>query len=92
MFNFKGIDAGFEASLTHVEIEFNSCQGWNGQNNDLWVYMRLYYADKKVSSTTLATLSRTLVETITAPMLSMRTWPARDTLRVTMFCPKNGLK
>ena len=34
----------FTTKLTGVHVDFNSCQGINNQNNDLWAYMaRLYY-------------------------------------------------
>ena len=34
----------FTSKITHVDVDFNACQGINNRNNDLWAYMaRLYY-------------------------------------------------
>jgi len=58
-------DDGFSAELTEIDIEFQSCQGFDrrgrADNNDLWSYMNRLYHEGKVSANKLAYLSQMLV-------------------------------
>ena len=53
---------GWGATLTSIELTFAACNGYNGNNNNLFAYMqRLYFVDKKVNSSQLALLSQYIV-------------------------------
>jgi hypothetical protein len=42
--DYASTSRSFTSKLTSVDVNFNACQGINGQNNNLWAYMaRLYY-------------------------------------------------
>ncbi len=53
---------GWGAKLTTIELTFAACNGYNGNNNNLFAYMqRLYFIDKKVNASQLALLSKYIV-------------------------------
>jgi hypothetical protein len=52
----------FNAELTNIEIEFNSCQGRYNQNNDLFAYYLQLAQDRKVSFDQSAEIYKYLVE------------------------------
>jgi hypothetical protein len=53
---------GWGATLTYIELTFAACNGYNGNNNNLFAYMqRLYFIEKKVNAAQLALLSKYIV-------------------------------
>jgi hypothetical protein len=50
------------ANLTSIDLTFTACNGYNGNNNNLYAYMqRLYFLEKKVNSSQLAALDKSVV-------------------------------
>jgi len=40
----------FQSELTHIDVDFNACQGIDNRNNDLWAYIARLYYDGHVTS------------------------------------------
>jgi len=49
------------ASLTSISLTFTACNGYNGQNNNLEAYAQRLYYEKKINSTQMAQLSKSIV-------------------------------
>ena len=50
------------ANLTSISLTFAACNGYNGNNNNLYAYMqRLYFTEKKINASQLALLDKSIV-------------------------------
>jgi len=65
---FSETTAEYTASLTDIEIDFNSCQGKNNRNNDLAAYVRRLVDEGKITPDQRYALSEHLVENNNCPM------------------------
>jgi hypothetical protein len=49
------------ANITSIDLTFTACNGYNGNNNNLYAYMQRLYFEKKINSSQLALLDKSIV-------------------------------
>ncbi len=59
---FSYLSGNWVAETVTSSITFAACQGYRGNNNNLFAYMqRLYYVEKKITSSQLAAVNKVIV-------------------------------
>jgi hypothetical protein len=59
---FSYLSGNWVAEIVTSSITFAACQGYRGNNNNLFAYMqRLYYVEKKITSSQLAAVNKVIV-------------------------------